>query len=52
MLLGIATSMAENIGDLGLFVRKVVCVYRQFAYNLDLLAVEGWVLSVRKDRWV
>jgi hypothetical protein len=52
MLLSIATSMAKDIGDLGLFSGKVVCVNLKFSSSLNLLAIEGQVFPSCKDRRV
>jgi hypothetical protein len=52
MLLGIATSTAKDISDSSLFSSKVVCVDLKFSSDLNLLAVEGWVFPVCKDRRV
>jgi hypothetical protein len=41
MLLSITTSIAKDIGDLGLFSSKVVCINLEFSSSLNLLAVEG-----------
>jgi hypothetical protein len=41
MLLGIATSIAKDIGDLGLFSSKVVYINLEFSSSLNLLAIEG-----------
>jgi hypothetical protein len=52
MLLSIATSIAKDIGDLGLFSSKVVCINLEFSSGLNLLAIEGWVFPVCKNKRV
>jgi len=52
MLLGISTYTTKYICHIGLFIGKVVSVDSEFAIDLDLPAVKGWVLAVRKQRWV
>jgi hypothetical protein len=52
MLLSIATSIAKDIGDLSLFSSKVVYINLEFSSSLNLLAIEGWVFPVCKNRRV